>query len=1194
MKEYYETRYISKTNDKSNRSFFFDSDNRILLKDEILVKDKIVLLGNPGMGKTTELNNLFESLWQVKDDTGLIPFHIDLKYFRKTNKFEDLIKYNDWKELPSILFILDGLDEIESLQDFISEFEIFTSTHSDLKIKYVVSCRTNIYEKHLITISGFETYFLDSLGFHQAKSVLYEKYSINIDNLTIDENNLEFIQSPFFLKLFVDYYNETNELPNSNAEIWDLYINKTIDVQKLKYSKKGLLIKPLLIKRLKTVAMVNELRQRNYISETDLFDIFNSEYEEFTESAPFLVYNSSLENWSFEHRQIQEFFVAKTLQNKPFNEILYIIKIDGTEAIHPSLFNSISFLINIIDKKNPTYDKLISWLTTNQIEIVFKADNDRIDDELRADVFQKYFKRECIKKTLWISTKRTLSVKEIGTFADSTLNFDYLLVIISKYKIYHNRVLHSAIDLLNFFSINSFSKVQFKEVFTKTLVDKSFPISAKSQVIRLLNKHNFFRDDSNYLNLIFEIFENESDKQLNNSLLSILVELEDVDLFYDYILEEFKRANDLVEREVKDEVHRGNKYLVNKLVLKFNNKDNFLSIIKYYFNEELSIYYDNELVIKIVDRCKYFAMHDKNFINNLLSTIKIDYRFHLHETFLKKIIYTSNKKDEALFYLTKNLELNNISFFISNLVTETNLDSFSEIITSKKPSNQEIEILRNGIGSSTTRELSVRFNDKMIKDGVIFKEKVFTSEDVVIQKIKYKQHIQDNFDILFEKDRLIKEIECLIKNYGTEINRTQMRSFRHEWYNKNGHGNILDTSISLLDGLFFSKNKDVIRFEEINELLKNDLIIYKNIKSQIEQSKSRNTDFNTSKEQVSVIKKWCFDQTIFIDFDKIAKSSGEGSFYHLIGYKKLELIFYFQRTFLFELPQEFLLNSIEFFELNKSGEVDDYFKNLKVQVKNDSLFNNKIIYNLLNKRLLGLSLSKHVYYALSHQLEETYPTIRKYFIEESTYIESKKLEEYIKLSQDYSLLKSLCIDDNSYNYWISIKTMLIFGKYKDFCKQKAFEYLKNVNGKHNTDALAILFNLNDHRAFDYLLENLRIDNFISINLVGFSNYNNVKDLKILVEFYHLAYSDKIDRFDSNYYRTFFENLISNLSDSEEGFNKIVRILKKIKSDLKEINSDLFYINLLIDNSKNSYVNSKSVPYSLVDAKIKTNKVLCSI
>ena len=122
--KYYEPRFIK--NSKNNIELLFsEEESKQTLLDLSKKNDKIVLLGNPGIGKTTELLLLFEKLWELKDVELNFPFFINLKNFRLSTEFEDLILFEEWKELPSITFILDGLDEISNINDFISELEIF-------------------------------------------------------------------------------------------------------------------------------------------------------------------------------------------------------------------------------------------------------------------------------------------------------------------------------------------------------------------------------------------------------------------------------------------------------------------------------------------------------------------------------------------------------------------------------------------------------------------------------------------------------------------------------------------------------------------------------------------------------------------------------------------------------------------------------------------------------------------------------------------------------------------------------------------------------------------------------------------------------------------------------------------------------------------------------------------------------------
>ena len=448
-KNYYEPRFVSQSLGNTT-NWFYDNNNKKTLLDIVFEYNKIVLLGSPGIGKTKELEILFEKLWEEKDTTGRVPFSINLKNFRKINKFEDLIVYPDWKTLSSIIFILDGLDEIAEIQDFISAFELFISQNRQLNIKYVISCRTNIFEKYLVNISNFESLYLEDLSFEQSVSLLLNKYGVDLEKYELLEKHSNYLKTPFFLELFSSYILDKGILPISDSEIWELFIEKTLDKHEIKQSKKALIDRLKIGTDLKKVAFTNELMQQNFSSAEELSKITGDhlQYIEY----PFVIELPGLpRRWNFVHRQIQEYLVAKTLTEKTFEEILSIIKIPNvnTEVIHPSLFNTITFLINLLDKKSDNFKQLIDWLKTNQIEILFRADSDRTAS-FQIEVFQHYFKTQCIDKKLWISTNKMFSVKEIGEFGDCDDNFEYLLALI-KNSASHFRVVISALNLLSFF-----------------------------------------------------------------------------------------------------------------------------------------------------------------------------------------------------------------------------------------------------------------------------------------------------------------------------------------------------------------------------------------------------------------------------------------------------------------------------------------------------------------------------------------------------------------------------------------------------------------------------------------------------------------------------------------------------------------------------------------------------------------------
>ncbi|RXG15245.1 NACHT domain-containing protein [Leeuwenhoekiella aestuarii] len=1186
-KEHYEIRYINKTNESTNELSILGIDNKVLLVDEIFVQQKIVLLGNPGIGKTTELKHLFNVLWAKKNETGLIPFYIDLKYFRRTNRFEDLILYDEWKNLPNVVFILDGLDEIEYLHDFISEFEIFTTRYSDRKIKYVVSCRTNIYEKHLINISGFQTYYLKNLNFDQAKSILKKKYSLDINSLRINEKSKEFIQSPFFLSLFVEYFKQAGELPSTDSEIWDLYINATINRHKTKYIKKGLIQKPVLINRLEKLAFVNELMQRNYISDKNLYEMFNNEYEEFTSNPPLLVYNSEQENWSFEHRQIQEFFVAKVLLDKSIEEILEIVKIKNINAIHPSLFNAITFLLNLFDEENPTYNELINWLKENQIEILFKADSDRVSKKIRIAIFQEYFIKECIEKTLWISTRRTFDVSEIADFGNCKENFDFLLSIINDYKKYHFRTLYSAIELMNFFSKSSYSKKELKKYLLEYLNTKDFPIRAKSQILRLIQKHGLVGPDKKFLDSIYKLFEKETNKQLNNSLLVLIADEDDIDKYYEFIKHEYLLVNNIKERAVPDEVHRGNRFILDKIILALKDSNNFIDIISYYFNNEISSSYANDFETGLVEKCAYFIKVEPSFLINLLSMTKDNFRFLRHDSVIKEIITETNKEKEAIHYLISNTDAGDSRYFISQFIKEDNISDLVSLLLKKNISHQEIEFYRNNISNSGKRKLAVLFNNLMEDRGVIFKEPVVSEEKYIQFQEDYKKYTQDNFDILFDEKRLIKNIEGIFKQNNDQLTRERLNELRRDWYNQNGHGNEIDASLSILDNLSFFLNENVLSFSEVKKTIQKDnFIIVDRIRRTIEKYQNNGRKLVISDKQKEFIRKWSLSSVENTDFDAIAKPSGPTSFYFVKNhYKIFGAIFYFQRIFGFELPQDFLLKSIEFYELDKSGVLDDSFYYLKELIGNDELFEKQIVHNINERELLGLSKLKHFEYALKYNLKDSFQSIREYLLTgESFFNEKNKLEDYVIKANDKEILPELCFDEESYIYWSSIHLMLKLDFEKEFCIQKALEYLESKKERFRTDAFAILVEQNHPKAYNFMMEALVVNKPYPMHSIKFSHFNEIKSFTDLAKIYNLIYNEKLDQFESSYYKEFYRSLIMNLSARETIFNHVQEVLLEIKKSLEKNKADLFYINLLIDDSKGAYISSKSTPFTFIEAK----------
>ena len=116
-------------------------------------------MGNPGTGKTTELINLALTNWREGEVDGFVPIFKSLRDFTNTDSLE-LYFPNKWEGLNKILFILDGIDEIVDIEYFKSKLNNFLKNDTSKKYKFVISCRTNIYETIVKDITELKKYYL--------------------------------------------------------------------------------------------------------------------------------------------------------------------------------------------------------------------------------------------------------------------------------------------------------------------------------------------------------------------------------------------------------------------------------------------------------------------------------------------------------------------------------------------------------------------------------------------------------------------------------------------------------------------------------------------------------------------------------------------------------------------------------------------------------------------------------------------------------------------------------------------------------------------------------------------------------------------------------------------------------------------------------------------------------------------------
>lgn len=1174
----------------------FGNKTTTTLQDILNENNQIFILGQPGCGKSIELNKLANDIWDthLKINGGLIPIHKNLRNFTTTDTIESFLSINT-EDYDNIIYIFDGIDEISNVEDFKSKFENFItkSNNEQKKIKYVVSCRTNVYEKIVKDIVDFKVYFLDNLRYQDAYGILSDQCGPIIKELKFNENISSFLENPFQLKILANYINAKNELPRNLAELWESYINERLSKdEEEKLKKVGL--KSLLLKRYsKKISVFNELVQKNIISDENLYKVVNDDnkYEEFKKH-PLLEIDLANKCYLFEHRNIQEFFAAKALSENNFENIIEFISIKGTSKTHPSMFNVITYLINLISDNN--YQKLLEWLETNESELLLKADLNRIDDRLKENVFQNYFQKECIEKTHWISTNRTFEVHEIANFADCAGNYEYLIKVI-KGSENHIRTSISAINVLAYFNLTNRQKKEVKQLMLEMIESSSIELPIKAECVQLIDIQCFTIEDGLYLEKILKYFQFEENKQINVRLLSLISQHETIDEFFPLIKAEFLRENGIEQRNDNDNVIRGNSYMVQKLILRLNDSDDFLNIIKYYFDDQYNLRFDDDFAEKIKAKLVGFIIDNRDIIIDFLKLIGNRIIYRTHSTFVIKLIEESDTKRLAIEFLLSNYIFTEIDYFLASIVDSKTIDLVEEYLDQNQDvSDEKVERFRNFIGNLNSRSLAISFYEKMLKKGRVFNEKAYSDEEITMLVQKIEKKTQEGYDLLFNEVNLLKALKEIFENNDDSINLEKYEEINHNWYKENGHGSILNPVISLLGNIIYSDRQDVFNYSHIEKIIKDEDVLIESIKKTLERNKNNSWEFQTNQQQLEIIKAWCEEACENIDFNKIINLKGPKSFSYGTDYEKYRILIFFWRELQISLPKEFLLKCLKYIDLDGNYDKEDNLIEFKNRIDDDDVFNQQIEENIEENQLFDLVLYSHINYAIKYELKEIYPIILKHFKRDiSIFNETKKIEKLIdsissnegeKIAIDN--LKDFCEDINTRICWIGIKILQKFKTAEEFCIRKALSYLNSKESTHLPEALEVLFVNNHEDAIDYFIQFVEVEPTSNIRFINFANYSKIKNYNILDKLHSICYLHNSGEYESHMLRTFFSSYISNLSRDDTGFQNTQNQLKKIKQKLEEEEKDLFYINMLIEDSSNSYINYKSKPYTFSEALSK--------
>ena len=384
---------------------------------------RILLLSTAGYGKTEELKHL--AGYFSNNEKLVHPIRFFLRDYEGQSIEEILTGYDlDWRNIPNeyLLLVLDGLDEIsqQQFQTFINRLNAFIELHP--KSNVVVSSRYNFYNVRSNELRGFDICLLNPLSHYDIEAYLDKKLGDRkqlFTDILAERYFTDYLDNPYYLTRLTRFYNENvGTFPKNKSELFEKIqfekVERDADRYRIPELKKQLL--PVARK----IAFCMTIAGKSSLTDEELTTIVhNAEVRENLKH--FGIFNrssESVDSWTFEHKNLQEYLCASVFVSRSFSEVQRIISFKhDTEKLLPRFLNTVSFLFELAGKESMLFQDLFSWINSTEPELLIRFEREQLSLETRRKIFEKIF-NSYKSKGITLRISQHLSTNELASFVE--------------------------------------------------------------------------------------------------------------------------------------------------------------------------------------------------------------------------------------------------------------------------------------------------------------------------------------------------------------------------------------------------------------------------------------------------------------------------------------------------------------------------------------------------------------------------------------------------------------------------------------------------------------------------------------------------------------------------------------------------------------------------------------------------------
>ncbi len=1156
---------------------------------EILKKEnRISLLGWAGTGKSVELEKLAYEICEKA--SPYYPFLIKLNVYTDQSIAD---RIPEIKDIPTntIVVLLDGLDEVQmgkfdgmrrKILDFAIEFP---------EAKIIVSCRSNFYTTtlengQLNTLTGFKSYKLAALSDKHIEDYISEKIPLKKKSFlkdVADKNLNSLLHIPYYLIKLTDQFATRNNISESKAELFEEVISENIKKDVKRHFPDDRDSKELEMRRaLEKLAFTFEYQGKNNGTWKEIQQTLTKNEQHIIKCAGSLLdgIEGADSTWKYNHKNIQEYLVAKLLSKQKFEVIKNVICFPKAyKKVKPTWVNTLSFIISSLSKSNDVRNQLLDWLADNEPELLIKFEPDKLTDAVRYEVFEKIFK--FYKKEKRRINRSKFNSWELAKFSQSEKSLQFLVQEIRNDLSVASRA--NALDLISYFEIKSNYPKHVKV--SKKAIEQILFEESELQYLSLKAYVELFQLNEDEFEKLMKRFQNTSDTWVKFTLFYAIHKQGYQEKYIGTVLE---FAGKYISKQHEDSDRLTNEYseLVH-CIQAVKSLDATKKVVDFIMNDYKRVSYSIYFCKIIGHTLKHVAKSfpsDDDLYEKIKSAFKSENFGFYDERFKEFIEYFDSTGNRTRIF--KELYSKNITdlkyYTLKQLALLANEEAIEFMANEFRTSNINANIVMDF-------QYCLERNSKNLKQ---FNKLVNETEPIELPVDRnWEKEKRDRRErtkaLLFDKDAFKCAIEQVFIDAGKdvltydeiwEIQNTEFdgkylavvyRATRlYEIHEKRDKAKLLD---------WIEDNWDEYSIRIIIDFLKED------------------SDPEFTDDQLKYIKTWCDKKSKEVNYKTALSHPIEST--TTANLEAIKLSFLVRRLKLDYYDTEFYLNMLSFQKWGDNEiKIFDFVESVAPKDKIDE----QVLMNLSEGIEFDMVLENHLDYCIKHVLTQASEHLIK-FLEDGGYKRYKVLESYNTLGGSLEKLENILpkiTDDFKFELireLINRKSRIVLGHLR-----KLFDISTNATEKLTLASYLIV--LQDIKGIKYYLKYINQNKVVpddSSPSNPFYKLTTLKALSYIFKLYEMSFDENIQQGRFNNLYDIAIGALQAVSLFDDNFPKsrnryrYYKFVFRIKAFLKIHNLPeevILNLNHIFENIEHQFYVNKSFNIDLDEAMSKYSLV----